>query len=211
MEQPPYMEDFDDLEEENDFEYEDEAAANRRQFMILVGALGAVLVVALLVFLFVMLSRNGAKSDIELTNEVVLATNEAIETAIVAAETAEVVEQTARAVAMVETQQAEEKAMAASATADAANATATAKAQPTATNTSTPTPVVASPIATATGEEGAEGTEVAQAGGTPTRTPWTTRTTTETPDTGIGGFHVVLIAAVLVVVVFAARRLRTAA
>jgi hypothetical protein len=211
--EPPYMEEFDDLEDMD--EMEDEAAANRRQFMILMGGLGAVLVLAVLVFLFVMLSRNGEKSDIELTNEVVLATNQAIELAIVATKTAEVVNMTAQAVAMVETQEAEQEAMAATATAESVAATATAEAQPTPTNTPTPTPVVAVSTEEPTTEESGEAaTQTAQSVaqvGTPTQTPRVTRGTGTTPDTGVGGLGAVLIGAVLVVVVFAARRLRMAA
>jgi cytoskeletal protein RodZ len=211
--EPPYMEEYDDLEEMSDLE--DEAAANRRQFIILVGGLGAVLVVAILVFLYVMLSRNGAKSDIELTNEVVLKTNQAIEEAIVATRTAEVVQLTAQAVAMAATEEAEQQAQAASATAEAITATAIAKAQPTPTNTSTPTPVVASPTSVSEEVAGEAATQtaeaVAQVQRTPTHTPRVTRGTTTTPDTGVGGLGAVLVAAVLVVVVFAARRLRMAA
>ena len=215
--EPPYMEDYDDYEEMEDPEEmeepEDEAAANRRQFIILVAALGGVLVVAIAAFLFVMLSRNGTKSDIELTNEAVLATNQSIEEAIEATSTAEVVQLTSEAVAMAATQDAQEEALAATATAEVIAATATAAAQPTATSTSTPTPVVASPTPTVSEEEIApeQATQTAEAialvTGVPTRTPPGTGTT---PDTGIGGLGAVLVGAVLVVVLFAARRLRLA-
>ena len=204
--EPPVMEDFEDLDEVE--EPEGEAAANRRQFMLLMAGLGAILVVAVIAFLYVMLSRNGEKSDIELTNEAVLATNRAVELAIFATGTADVIQGTAQAVAMVATQEAQQQATVAAATA----AAQTAEAQPTPTHTSTPTPVVASPTATTAPEETTPGpgtpgagTEVAG-----TRTPITTRGAATTPDTGIGGLGIVLVAAILVVVVFVARRLRMA-
>jgi len=201
--EPSMMSEFDEFEEMDDLESE---AASRRQFMLLVLGLGGVLIIAVTVFIVVLLSRNGAKSEIELTNEAVIATNQAIEDAIVATETAEVVQSTAQAVAMLATQEAEQQAAAASATA----AAETAAAQPTPTGTPTPTKPFVTPTQDLTEEVG-DGTAVAQLTGTPptpTRTPFATGTT---PDTGIGGLGAVLVAAVLVVVMFAARRLRTAA
>jgi hypothetical protein len=193
------MGEYDEFEEMDDLE--SEAAASRRQFTILMLGMGGILIVAVAVFAIVLLSRNGTKSDIELTNEAVLATNQAIEDAILATETAEVVQRTADAVAMVATQEAEQQAAAASATA----ASETATAQPTPTGTPTPT----KPFVTPT-DQGGDGTAIAQLTGTPptpTRTPFSSGTT---PDTGIGGLGAVLVAAVLIVVMFAARRLRTA-
>jgi cytoskeletal protein RodZ len=201
--EPPFEEEFDDLDEMD--EIEDETAANRRQFYLLVGGLGAVLVVAVAAFIFVMLSRNGEKSEIELTNEAVLATNQAIEEAIAATETAEVVQRTSQAIAMAATQEAGQEATAAAGTAAAETATA----QPTATNTSTPTPVVAPPTATTAPTKAETPEDAAQA--TSTRTPIPTRGAATTPDTGVGGLGVLLVGAVLVVVIFAARRLRLAA
>ena len=201
--EPPFEEEFDDLEEMD--EIEDETAANRRQFLLLVGGLGAVLIVAVAAFIFVMLSRNGEKSEIELTNEAVLATNQAIEEAIVATETAEVAQRTSQAIAMAATQEAGQEATAAAGTAAAETATA----QPTPTGTSTPTPVVAPPTATTALTKAETPEDAAQA--TSTRTPIPTRGAATTPDTGVGGLGVLLAGAVLVVVVFAARRLRMAA
>jgi hypothetical protein len=207
--EPPFGEEYDDLDEMDD-ELDIEAAANRRQFMLLVLGLGGVLVVAVVAFIIVMISQGGQKSDIELTNEAVLATNEAIAQAIVATETADVVQRTTEAEVMAATQEAQQQA-----TADAALfATRTAEAQPTPTATFTATPVVSSPTPSPTpmGEgtvEPGEGTPDAVAQVTATFFP--TRATGTTPDTGIGGLGAVLIASVLVVVMFAARRLRMAA
>ncbi len=206
--EPPFVEEFDDVDELD--ELESEAAVNQRQFLMLVLGLGGILIVAVVAFVWVMLQQDGERSDIELTNEARLATNRAIEEAIVATQTAEVVQSTAQAVAMVQTQEAQQQA-------EAATATAAAEQEPTPTSTSTPTPVVASPVETVTPEAGEEGTvqpgdetpeAVAQVTGT--RTPFPRPGTSTTPDTGVGGLGAVLIAAVLVVVMFVARRLRTA-
>jgi hypothetical protein len=193
------MEDFDEVEDMEDLE--DEAAANRRQFILLLSVFGGLLGVAIIVLLFIILTRNGAKSDIELTNEAVEATNAAVRTAVKETDVAN----------------------AAIATADAgtAIAMATEKARPTETPiptdtptpspTRTPTPVIASPTATTTPGEGgetAEQTPPAVALATGTRTPIATRGTSTTPNTGVGSLGAVIIAAVLVVVVLAARRLR---
>jgi hypothetical protein len=208
------MEDYDDFEDMEELEEpEDEAAANRRQFIVLVAILGGVLIVAVVAFLFVMLSRNGTKSDIELTNEAVVATNQAIEEAIVATSTAEVVQLTSEAVAMAATQDAQQQAMAETATADALAATATFEALPTATSTATPTPVVP-PTTAAEVEENVtpeSATQTAEAVAQVTRAATNTpKPSGTTPDTGIGGLGLLLAGAVLVVVLFAARRLRLA-
>jgi cell division septation protein DedD len=180
--EPPVMEDFEDLDEVE--EPEGEAAANRRQFTLLMAGLGAILVLAVIAFLYVMLSRDGEKSDIELTNEAVLATNRSIELAIEATGTADVIQGTAQAVAMVATQEAQQKATVAAATA----AAQTAEAQPTATNTSTPTPVVASPTATTAPERPSRAGDAWSWH----RSGWHTNAdhhagAATTPDTGIGG------------------------
>ena len=142
--EPPYEEEFEDLDELE--EQEIEAAANRRQFMFMLLGLGGILVIAVVAFAVILLSRNGTKSEIELTNEAVVATNQAIGLAIVATET---VQRTSQAVAMAQTQEAEQQAVNATAT----SAAKTAAVTPTATQTSTPTPVVA-PTRTSTPESG---------------------------------------------------------
>lgn len=209
--EPPFMDEFEDLDELE--ELESEAAANRRQFLILVLGMGGILALAVIVLLFVILSRNGAKSDVELTNEAVLKTNAAIEKAVEATGTAEVVQVTAQAVALVATQEAQQAADATATAKAIAAATATAEAQPTPTQTRTPTPVVSSPTPTQVVEEGTPsegGTAVAQVTATRTPTRRATQGATSTPPTGMGGLSVVLAAGALVVIVFVMRRLRAA-
>ncbi len=220
--EPPFMtDDFEDVEDMEDLD--DEAAANRRQFILLMSVFAALLAIAIVTLIFIIGTRNGAKSEIELTNEAVLATNTAVvrqQVALVTAEaaTAAAAEQE-RAIALTnEAVSATDTAVAVAAASTVTAEAATAQARP----TRTPTPVVASPTETppVEGEGTPEGIEVtdqatavAQVTGTrapsaPTRTPVATRGTT--PDTGVGGLGAVLVAAVLVVVLFAARRLRMA-
>jgi hypothetical protein len=218
---------LDDMEELDGVE-----SANQRNFMLIMGGLGGLMIVAVIIILVVFSGRSEEKSDIERTNEVVMLTNAAVETIVAETATSQVLDITKQAVA-----QAESAAQqAASATADAlagtAAADATSEAQPTPTNTSTPTPVIAdTPTPTPEGEvngevngEGnGEGTPgetdaVAQVNGTSTASSLPTRTNTplparpgasSVPDTGFG-LSAVLLAATLVVVVFVVRRLRMA-
>ncbi len=210
MEPSFISEDFEDLDELD----EERATTNQRPFMIVIIGLGAILALAVIVVLVVILGRSDEKSAIELTNEAVVQTNAAVQKAIEETGTAEVVVVTSQAGTAEAARELAQAATAEVATNTAA-ALATEDAQPTATNTPTRTPVVASPT-TATSGEGngtpGEGTAVAQVTGTaalPTRTPVSTQSSS-VPDTGVGGLAAVLFAAVLIVVVFVVRRLRTA-
>jgi cobalamin biosynthesis Mg chelatase CobN len=224
MEPSFISEDFESLDDMDGLEGA-EGAVNQRYFTIAMLGLGGILVVAIIFVAIMFLSRTGEKSARELENENIIKTNEAIQAAIVASQTAEVViatnqKETAVQVAMQQTESAAAKAATGTAAAEA-----TASAQPTETHTPTRTSVIASPTETSppggtdTGEgEGtgiSEGTTgepgaVAQVTGTSSpsaRTPTPTRRAS-VPDTGVGGLSVVLFAVALVVVLFAARRLR---
>jgi hypothetical protein len=232
MEPPFMMDDFQDVEDTEDLE--SEAAANRRQFILLLSLFGIPLAVAVVVLLIIISTRNGDRSEIELTNEAVIATNTAIVRQQVAmatgdAATAAAAEQQREIgltnEAVMATNTAVVAAMVDTATAEAA--TAQVATRP----TRTPTPVIAvtteTPVTEDGGEDGDTGeggeetvepTVVAQVTSTrvpptPTRTraPGATRGAATTPDTGVGGLGAVFVAAVLVVMVFAARRLRMAA
>ncbi len=227
MDQPPYsmddgleVEGFDELDS-----LDEESSANRRQFMRLLIVFGSLLGVAVIALVFIVLTRNGEKSDIELTNEAVLATNAAVEQAIIATETADVAMATQKAATATGVAIAQASAATETAEAVTAAALATEAAMPTATATPTPTPVV--PLAeTPESGEGAEegegegegeatpdpaGTAVAQVSTTSAPATLTSRPTqgaSSTPDTGVGGLGALLIAGVLVFVVVVARRLR---
>ena len=230
MDQPPYsmddgldVEDFDELES-----LDEESSANRRQFMRLLIVFGSLLGVAVIALVFIVLTRNGEKSDIELTNEAVLATNAAVEQAIIATETADVAIATQKAATATGVAIAQASAATETAEAVTAAALATEAARPTATDTPTPTPVVPPAETSESGEEGEgegvdegedgatrepSGTAVAQvsvtsAPATRTLTPRPTQGASATPETGVGGLGALLIAGVLVFVVVAARRLR---
>jgi hypothetical protein len=218
--------DFESLDDMDGLE-EAEGAVNQRYFTIAMLGLGGILVVAIIFVAIMFLSRTGEKSARELENENIIKTNEAIQAAIVASQTAEVVIATDEAATKVQVAMQGTESAAAKAATGTAAAEATASAQPTETNTPTRTSVIASPTKTSpsegtdTGEgEGTdtgEGTDaagepsaVAQITGTsspPARTPTPTKRAA-VPDTGVGGLSVVLFAVALVVVLFAARRLR---
>lgn len=233
--EPPFQEyeDYEDYEEYEELEAEEdaEAAANQRQFRMLVLGLGGVLVFAVLALLFVILVlRPGGGGDelspVELTNSAVLATNTAVveqqiaqATGAAATGTAEQeereIQQTNEAVEATNT------AVVAQQMAQATDEAATAQARTRAART--PTPVIR-PTDTPTEEPGegtpGEGTPGEDGDGTPsggtavaqasTRTPTPRRSSGATPDTGIGGMEAILAAAMLVVVLVVARRLRLA-
>jgi hypothetical protein len=232
--EPPFQEyeEYEDYEEYEELEAEEdaEAAANQRQFRMLVLGLGGVLVFAVLALLFVILVlRPGGGGDelspVEQTNEAVLATNTAVveqqiaqATGAAATGTAEQeereIQQTNEAVEATNT------AVVAQQMAQATDEAATAQARTRAART--PTPVIR-PTDTPT-EEAEEGTPGEEGDGTPsngetggtavaqasTRTPTPRRSSGATPDTGIGGMEAILAAAMLVVVLVVARRLRLA-
>jgi hypothetical protein len=186
---------------------------------MLVLGLGGVLVFAVLALLFVILVLRPGGGDevspVEQTNEAVLATN----TAVVAQQIAQATgaaatgtaEQEEREIQQTnEAVQATNTAVVAQQMAQATDEAATAEARTRAART--PTPVIR-PTDTPTEEPGegtpgeTGGTAVAQAS---TRTPTPRRSSGTTPDTGIGGLEAILAAAMLVVVLVVARRLRLA-